>query len=108
LAQLKKANLGLLERIEADHLAVTSKASSISKQNENDYVRITQENTKLIATVNDLKFKVLNLEATLSTFQQQHKIVQKETEIAKENYRREVELLREEKNDLKAKNKRLG
>jgi len=62
----------------------------------------------LLASLNDYKLRVVNLEANLNTSQQQARILQKEMDIFKENSRRETQFIKEERAELLEKNKRMS
>jgi chromosome segregation ATPase len=84
------------------------KSSESGKQREGDCARLVGENNKLLASLNDYKLRVVNLEANLNSSQQQARILQKEMEIFKENSRRETQFIKEERSELLEKNKRLA
>ena len=105
---MKRNNLQLIQKIESEYQAMSSKTLESNKQAEFDCSRLIAENTKLLQSVNESKLKILTLESTLASQQQQARIQQKEMEILKENNRREGTFLRDEKLSLAEKNRKLS
>lgn len=87
---------------------MTTKYSESGKQKEGDCARLISENNKLLTSLNDYKLRVVNLQANLNSSQQQGRILQKEMEIFKENSRREIQFIKEERAELLEKNKKLS
>ena len=62
----------------------------------------------MLSSINEYKLKIMDLETSLSNLTQQLKISTKEKEYSVENLKRELNMVKEDNNDLQTKNRKLN